>query len=81
MTQPEMYKKGLQVYLLHKSIYGLKQASMLWNIKLKNVLKEIGLKQSKTDPCVYYDTQKGIYIATWVDDLLIFSINRVMWIS
>lgn len=73
MVQPEMYAKGKQVCHLLKSIYGLKQASRLWNIKLCKVLKELGIEQSKTDPCIYYDNTKKIYIAVWVDDLIIFS--------
>ncbi|CAK1594133.1 unnamed protein product [Parnassius mnemosyne] len=73
MLQPEMYTKGNKVCHLLKSIYGLKQASRLWNIILCKVLKELGIEQSKTDPCIYYDNIKKIYIAVWVDDLIIFS--------
>lgn len=76
MLQPEMYENGTQVCHLRKSIYGLKQASRLWNIKLRDVLKELGIKQSKTDSCVYYDIEKKIYIAIWVDDLMIFCLQN-----
>lgn len=74
MQQPEMYITGSEkVCHLKKSLYGLKQASRLWNMKLSNILKEMGIKQSKTDPCVYYNTDMGIYITVWVDDIIIFS--------
>lgn len=73
MAQPEMYMQGSKVCHLHKSIYGLKQASRLWNTKLNNVLQSIGMLQCKTDPCVYYNAEKNTFIAVWVDDLLIFT--------
>lgn len=73
MEQPEEYKRGSQVCMLHKSIYGLKQASRLWNLKLNSVLHELGMTQSKTDPCVYYNAKKNTFIAIWVDDLILFT--------
>lgn len=73
MQQPEQFRQGSQVCKLHKSIYGLKQASRLWNTKLKNVLHELGMLQSKTDPCVYYNAEKNTFIAVWVDDLILFA--------
>lgn len=73
MEQPELYKQGSQVCYLHKSIYGLKQASRLWNTKLNKVLLEIGMLQCKTDPCVYYNMEKNTFIAVWVDDLILFT--------
>lgn len=42
------YNTG-RVYHLKKSIYGLKQASRMWNLKLNNILLNFGLKRSKTD--------------------------------
>lgn len=73
MVQPELYVQGSQVCCLHKSIYGLKQASRLWNMKLNCVLQNIGMQQSKTDPCVYFNEERNTFIAVWVDDLLIFT--------
>lgn len=60
---------------LKKSLYGLKQASRVWNRKLNNTLKNIGLTQSKTEPCVYYKLNDGeiTYVAIYVDDILIFT--------
>ena len=64
-----------RVYHLKKAIYGLKQASRMWNIKLNNVLITFGFKRSKTDPCVY---RKGdMLIAVYVDDFLIFYHQKV----
>lgn len=73
MQQPDEYKQGSQVCMLHKSIYGLKQASRLWNLKLNSVLHELGMTQSRTDPCVYYNVEKNAFIAIWVDDLILFT--------
>lgn len=78
MMQPEMYEQGSQVCYLHKSIYGLKQASRLWNSKLNTVLQEIGMYQSKTDPCVYYNNKKTTFIAVWVDDLILFTSEQTV---
>lgn len=75
MAQPEQYEENSQVCLLNKSIYGLKQASRQWNLKLNSTLLKIGLTRSKIDPCVYYLVNKTImiFIAVWVDDFLIFT--------
>ncbi|GBP64177.1 Retrovirus-related Pol polyprotein from transposon TNT 1-94 [Eumeta japonica] len=73
MQQPEEYKQGEEVCILHKSIYGLKQASRLWNVKLNSVLQKLDMQQSRTDPCVYYNVEKNTYIAIWVDDIILFT--------
>lgn len=78
MSQPEQYKENNQVCILHKSIYGLKQASRQWNLKLNSILLKIGLQRSHVDPCIYYLVNESttVYIAVWVDDLLIFTNNK-----
>jgi len=75
MLQPEGFRNSNKVCHLKKSLYGLKQASRVWNKKLDSSLKDFGLKQSRVDPCVYsQSSSKGILIvAIYVDDLLIFS--------
>lgn len=75
MKQAEGYDDGSgQVYRLKKAIYGLKQASRMWNMKLNDVLLKQGFKRSKTDPCVYH--RNGIIIAVYVDDFMIFYIDE-----
>lgn len=76
MCQPPNFEENnTQVCLLKKSLYGLKQASRQWNKKLDNILKEINLKQSLLDPCIYYSIEnKNItFLAVYVDDLILFT--------
>jgi hypothetical protein len=80
MTPPEGFMTGKKVCRLNKALYGLKQASRAWNKKLHAALLEIGLHCSKADQCVYYkiNSTKMIYVAVYVDDLLIFSNDNEM---
>lgn len=38
----------------------------------------LGLTRSEVDPCIYYNVDNGsmLYVAVYVDDLLIFSSNQ-----
>lgn len=81
MEQPESFVKQGQsnkVCLLKKAIYGLKQASRVWNKKLHNVLIEIGYKRSNYESCVYSKiTENGmVIISLYVDDIVIFSNDK-----
>jgi hypothetical protein len=76
---------------LHKSLYGLKQAGRAWYQKIDNVLLHtLGFKRSQADHCVYVYNGNGndhinvnvngnnhikVYIALYVDDLLIMCNN------
>ena len=83
MKQPEGFVipgKEKEVCRLIKSIYGLKQASRVWNIKFKDFIIKFGLTRSQADPCIYYrhlrpgeaDEELTIFIL-YVDDGLILS--------
>jgi hypothetical protein len=65
-----------QVCLLHKSLYGLKQASHNWNKLIDSYLKSDGLKPSHTDPCMYTSEDKQFVVLLWVDDVIIGSSNK-----
>lgn len=78
MSQPEEFiQKGSEnkVCLLKKAIYGLKQASRMWNKRIHTVLIELGLQQSEHEPCVYFkiSDDKVLIVALYVDDFLVFS--------
>ena len=58
---------------LFRSIYGLKQAPLLFNRHLDGTLKSFGFLRSKHDPCVYFkrgESTEFIIIAIVVDDML-----------
>jgi transposase InsO family protein len=75
MTQPEGFvAKGMKKELvckLMRSLYGLKQASRVWNLQLHEYLVKIGFERSSADTCLYVNHQIGVIIAIWVDDLVI----------
>jgi len=67
-------KEG-NVWKLRKSLYGLKQASHVWNKLLDGTLKKLGFNRCGKDTCVYlYRLEnKFIILAVHVDDMLIVS--------
>ena len=76
VRQPEGFVADGQkhlVYRLKKSLYGLKQAPRCWNQVLDSYLKNMGFKQSTSDPCIYTsNTTDGLFIlAVYVDDILV----------
>lgn len=76
MQQPDNYDDGSKrVCLLKKSIYGLKQASRVWNEKLRGVLISAGFKCSSLDACIFFKINESgmIFIAVYVDDVLYFT--------
>ncbi|CAI7791227.1 unnamed protein product [Closterium sp. NIES-54] len=63
---------GDAVRLLHKSLYGIKQAPRLWLEYLHAVLIELGFQQLPHDQGMYRLESRGIFIllVAYVDDLL-----------
>jgi len=73
MAPPRGYK-GIpydHVCKLQKGLYGLKESGRLWFETLKTTLKLFDLKQCTYDPCVFYNARQGVYLGTYVDDLII----------
>ncbi|XP_019262477.1 PREDICTED: uncharacterized protein LOC109240307 [Nicotiana attenuata] len=66
-----------KVYKLLKSLYGLKQASRQWNIKLIEALVKAEYHQSANDHSLFtkYTTSDIVVILVYVDDLFITGSN------
>ena len=64
---------------LDKGLYGTLDAGNLWRQEVEKLLQKHGFEQAVNDPCLYIrKTKKGVtMIATWVDDLLIISNDKV----
>jgi hypothetical protein len=81
LQQPEGFAIPGQedkVLRLHKCIYGLRQASHVWEKLFTGYLKQQGFSQSEADPCLFTRVrgQEILYVAIWVDDGILAS-NRL----
>ncbi|CAM8956707.1 unnamed protein product [Rhodiola kirilowii] len=79
MSQPECCISGNAentVYLLNKSVYGLKQSPRQWYKRFDEFMLSCDFKRSSYDWCIYYkywDNGSTIYLLLYVDDMLIAS--------
>ena len=67
-----------RIWKLRKSLYGLKQASHIWNKLLDGTLKKLGFNRCGKDTCVYLfqSETKFIILAVHMDDMLIVSNSK-----
>ncbi len=58
---------------LLRSLYGLKQASRVWNETFDSFVQSLGFQVSKYDPCLYTLTVDGmcVVLVVYVDDVLV----------
>ena len=76
MIQPDGFITEGQEHMvckLHKSIYGLKQASRSWKKCFDQVIKSFGFDQNEEKPCVYRKMQDDIvvFLFLYVDNILL----------
>ena len=60
-----------KVCRLTKSLYGLKQAPRNWNKKFDKFLQQFNLEQANIDKCLYFNNDRSLLLALYVDDGLI----------
>ena len=67
---------------LHKSIYGLKQASRSWNKRFDQAIKAFYFDQNEDQPHVYKNVQESmaVFMILYVDDILLIG-NDVRLLS
>lgn len=71
VIQPTLFEKGEnKVCLLRKALYGLKQSPRVWYQTLQDFLQKMGFRRTESDHGVF--VSEDMYIAIYVDDLLIF---------
>ncbi|GJX29430.1 putative RNA-directed DNA polymerase, partial [Tanacetum coccineum] len=81
MRQPPGFvdsHKPDHVCLLHKSLYGLKQAHRAWFHQLSMTLLSFGFTGSKTDPLLFIYSSRGtiLYMLVYVDDIILTGNNQ-----
>ena len=76
---PKDQKKEGKIWKLNKCVYGLDDAARSWFLEVENDLKEMGCKQSRIDPCVFFFFQEKVLdgvIFLHVDDFFHMGSNE-----
>lgn len=74
MTQPDGFQQGKDlVCRLHRSLYGLKQASRAWNERFDEFIQKLKFVRSPNDQCLYVrgTGREQIIVVLYVDDILV----------
>ena len=75
MEQPKGFesKESSKLCKLHRSIYGLKQASRSWNHRSDEAIRSYGFIKNEYEPCVYKKVSGSqiTFLVLYVDDILL----------
>merc|ERR1711954_121436 len=61
---------GSKVRVLHKALYGTRDAPQIWQHEVRRTLTELGFLQSVPQPSVYIRDKTGLYFVAHVDGFL-----------
>eukprot|EP00798_Chlamydomonas_sp_ICE-L_P005173 gene5173-biopygen12229 len=79
-TQPPGFEKDHRVCRMWKCLYGLKQASRQWYLKVKEDMIDLGFKEVDVDQGLFILPGKSnrplIWVLLWVDDFLLLSFDE-----
>ena len=72
MKPPEGLKTDQgKVYLLKKSLYGLRQVPRAWHTKLRQELANMNFVASQSDAAMFTRRNENVYMIVYVDDILV----------
>ena len=63
---------GYTIRRLLKGVPGIPQGPRLFHKKTHGIYTSLGLKQCKSEFCLYFCTQRQLFLVVWVDDLFFF---------
>ena len=70
-SPPQIRQRGRFMRLL-KNLYGGIESAQTWNNHLHDKLvNDLGLIQSIHDPCIYFNEDRSVFMAVYVDDILL----------
>ena len=68
--EDERKQKGDMVGLLLKAMYGLRDAPLIWQKLVQNMLVQRGFEVLASAQCVYINRETGVIVVAHVDDFL-----------
>ena len=69
----EVHLRDTHVFILNKSLYGIKQAPRAWYARIDSYLIRLGFSKSHADPNLYYKVVNNapVILLLYVDDLFL----------
>ena len=63
---------GYTYRLALKAINGVPQGPHLFSNKTNNLFRKLGLRQCRSEPCLFYHHDHHLFLIVWVGDLFLF---------
>ena len=69
---PQGLREGHTARRAYKALPGIPQGPRLWHKKCLIIFDKLGLKQSKSEYCLFWCAKRQLYLFLWVDDVFLF---------